>query len=117
MNKILSVIFFFLISISALPQTDSLRIVAFGNSTTAFRKGVDKVYSVRLQEKLTQAGICACVVNSGVGSSHTGSIKDNDFAKVKHGMDRFKTDVLDLRPNWVIINFGLNDAYQDMINR
>ena len=113
MNKILSVIFFFLISISALPQTDSLRIVAFGNSTTAFRKGVDKVYSVRLQEKLTQAGICACVVNSGVGSSHTGSIKDNDFAKVKHAMDRFKTDVMDFRPNWVIINFGLNDAYQD----
>lgn len=113
MNKILSAIFFFLISMSALPQTDSLRIVAFGNSTTAFRKGVDKVYSVRLQEKLSETGICVRVINSGVGSSHSGSIRDNDFAKVKHGMDRFETDVLVLRPDWVIINFGLNDAYQD----
>lgn len=113
MNKILSVIFFFLISVSALPQTDSLRIVAFGNSTTAFRKGVEKVFSVRLQEKLFVAGFDVVVINAGVGSSHTGSIRDNDFAKVRHGMDRFEPDVLTHSPHWVIINFGLNDAYQD----
>lgn len=113
MKKIFTVIFFFLISLSIFPQADSLKIVAFGNSTTAFRKEVDKVYSVRLQEKLTKTGICARVINSGVGGSHTGSVKDNDFVKVKHGMDRFETDVLNHQPDWVIINFGLNDAYQD----
>lgn len=72
-----------------------------------------KVYSVRLHEKLDSAQIKNCVINSGVGSSHTGSIKDNDFAKVVHGMDRFDTAVLKHHPDWVTINFGLNDAYQD----
>lgn len=113
MKKFLSFIAILLIIFPLYPQTDSLRIVAFGNSTTAFRKGVEKVYSVRLQEKLIDAGIDATVINAGVGSSHTGSIRDNDFAKVRHGMDRFETDVLVHFPHWVIINFGLNDAYQD----
>ena len=94
-------------------QSDSLIIVAFGNSTTAPRKGVDKVYSVRLHEILDYTGIPNKVINSGQGSSHTGSIKDNDFAKVNHGMDRFQETVLFYKSDWVIINFGLNDAYQD----
>jgi lysophospholipase L1-like esterase len=28
-------------------------------------------------------------------------------------MDRFQTAVLDNHPDWVTLNFGLNDAYQD----
>ncbi len=113
MKKCILFILLLLISLPQFAQRDSLRIVAFGNSTTALRKGVEKVYSVRLQEKLLNAGLDVIVVNAGVGSSHTGSIRDNNFAKVRHGMDRFETDVLAHSPDWVIINFGLNDAYQD----
>lgn len=94
-------------------QQDTITIVAFGNSTTAPRKGVEKVYSVRLHETLDYLGIPNKVINSGQGSSHTGSIKDNSFAKVNHGMDRFQDAVLNHKSDWVIINFGLNDAYQD----
>lgn len=88
-------------------------IVTFGNSTTAPRAGVQKVYARRLHEKLDSIGIANTVINAGVPSSHTGSIKDNNFAKVIHGMDRFDTAVLKHHPDWVTINFGLNDAYQD----
>ena len=114
MKKLLSFIaIIVLLSFPLYAQTDTLRIVAFGNSTTAFRKGVEKVFSVRLQEKLVAAGFNVAVINAGVGSSHTGSIRDNDFAQVRHGMDRFESDVLSHSPHWIIINFGLNDAYQD----
>ncbi|MBK5196459.1 MAG: hypothetical protein JJE08_10650 [Proteiniphilum sp.] len=113
MHRIIPAVTFFLISLTLYAQADSLKIVAFGNSTTAHRRGVEKVFSVRLQEKMDMAGIAAVVINSGVGSSHTGSVNDNDFAKVRHGMDRFQSDVLVHCPHWVIINFGLNDAYQD----
>lgn len=99
MKKLISFIAVLLIFLPLFAQNDSLRIVAFGNSTTAFRKGVEKVYSVRLQEKLLNAGIDVTVINAGVGSSHIGSITDNDFAKVRHGMDRFEPDVLDHRPD------------------
>ena len=112
MNKIILlfiVTFFFSNSYSQ----KEISIVCFGNSTTAFRRGVKKVYSVRLHEKLDSAGIKNRVINAGVGSSHTGSIKDNDFAKVVHAMDRFDTSVLRHHADWVTINFGLNDAYQD----
>ncbi|MFV0606787.1 MAG: SGNH/GDSL hydrolase family protein [Niabella sp.] len=88
-------------------------IVCFGNSTTAVRKGVKKVYAERLHEKLESIHIKNLVINSGIGSSHTGSINDNSFAKVVHGRDRFDTAVIRYHPNWVTINFGLNDAYQD----
>jgi len=88
-------------------------IVTFGNSTTAPRAGVKKVYALRLHEKLDSSNITNTVINSGVPSSHTGSIRDNNFAKVIHAMDRFDTAVLKHHPDWVTINFGLNDAYQD----
>ena len=110
--SILLVLFIFWNS-GVTAQSDTLTIVAFGNSTTAPRKGVEKVYSIRLHEKLDFIGIPNQVINSGQGSSHTGSIKDNDFAKVNHGMDRFQDAVLFHSADWVIINFGLNDAYQD----
>ena len=113
MKKLVLSFVILLITLSLSSQNDTLRIVAFGNSTTALRKGVNKVFSVRLQEKLLAAGIDAEVINAGVRGSHTGSIRDNDFAKVRHGMDRFESEVLAIRPDWLIINFGLNDAYQD----
>lgn len=113
-NKyVLMLILFTVSSFSIADDQKELIIVTFGDSTTAPRRGVEKVFAVRLHELLAAAGIDNKVINSGVGSSHTGSIKDNDFAKVVHGMDRFQTSVLDHHPDWVTINFGLNDAYQD----
>jgi len=109
----ISFVLFILWNSDIYAQPDSLTVVAFGNSTTAPRKGVEKVYSIRLHELLDYVGISNKVINSGQGSSHTGSIKDNDFAKVSHGMDRFHETVLLHNSDWVIINFGLNDAYQD----
>jgi len=90
-----------------------LTIVTFGNSTTAPRKGIEKVYAVRIHEALTEAGIPNKVINSGIGGSHTGSVRDNNLAKIEHGMDRFEKAVLSHHPDWVTLNFGLNDAYQD----
>jgi lysophospholipase L1-like esterase len=91
----------------------NLVIVTFGNSTTAPRKGIEKVYAVRIHEGLMEAEIQNKVINSGIGGSHTGSIKDNDLPKIEHGMDRFEKAVLSHHPDWVTLNFGLNDAYQD----
>ncbi len=90
-----------------------VKIVAFGNSITAPRKSVDQVFAQRLPALLAAKGIVCEVVNSGVGSSHTGTLADNDFAKVKHGLERFETDVLAHNPDIVIIGFGTNDAYID----
>lgn len=104
---------FLLLPITASAQEKETLIVTFGNSTTAPRETIEKVYAVRLHELLIYAGIPNQVINSGVGSSHTGSIKDNDLAKVEHGMDRFYKSVLSHRPDLVTINFGLNDAWQD----
>ncbi|GGG85840.1 peptidase [Parapedobacter pyrenivorans] len=92
---------------------DSLKIVAFGNSITARRATVDTVWADRLPYLLADAGITATLINSGVGSSHSGRLVDNDFAKVRHALDRFETDVLDHHPDLVIISFGSNDAYID----
>jgi lysophospholipase L1-like esterase len=94
-------------------QQHKLVIVTFGNSTTAPRAGVNKVYAVRINELLTAAGIDNTVINAGIGGSHTGSIKDNSFIKIEHAMDRFDKSVLNNHPDWVTMNFGLNDAYQD----
>ncbi len=58
-------------------------------------------------------GISCEVINSGVGSSHSGRLADNNFAKVNHALDRFETEVLAHKPDVVIIGFGTNDAYID----
>ncbi|WP_276347628.1 SGNH/GDSL hydrolase family protein [Daejeonella sp. JGW-45] len=106
---------FLLNATAVFAQTDKeILIVTFGNSTTAPRKGVDTVYAARVHKLLSEAGIKNRVVNSGIGGSHTGSVKDNStFAKIEHGRDRFQKAVLDHHPDWVTLNFGLNDAYQD----
>lgn len=95
---------------------DTIKIVAFGNSITARRATVDKVWADRLPYLLADRGITAMLINSGVGSSHSGRLEDNDFAKVRHALDRFETDVLDHNPDLVIISFGSNDAYIDGSN-
>jgi lysophospholipase L1-like esterase len=103
----------FLSTFSFAQEKKELVIVTFGNSTTAPRKGIEKVYAVRIHEGLIEAGIPNKVINSGIGGSHTGSIKDYNLFKIEHGMDRFEKAVISHHPNWVTLNFGLNDAHQD----
>jgi lysophospholipase L1-like esterase len=90
----------------------ALTIVAFGDSTTAPRSDIFRVYPVRLEKTLTTLGFTARLINAGIPGSHTGSVKDNSFYDVLHGMDRFQKSVLDLQPDWVIIFFGINDSWQ-----
>lgn len=90
-----------------------LKIVTFGNSITAERKGIRQVYAQRLPALLAADGISALVVNSGVGGSHTGRFADNPLFKIKHALDRFETDVLEHNPDIVTFAFGTNDAYID----
>lgn len=104
---------FFITDTANAQDKKEILIVTFGNSTTAPRKGIEKVYAVRLNELLNEAGIENKVINSGIGGSHSGSVKDNDYTKIEHGMDRFGKAVLSHHPKWVTLNFGLNDAYQD----
>jgi lysophospholipase L1-like esterase len=90
-----------------------IKIVAFGNSITATRSTVDQVFAQRLPFLLLEKGIKAEVINSGIPGSHTGSIKDHDLFKIRHGRDRFQSDVLAHNPDVVIIGFGTNDAHID----
>lgn len=85
------------------PRT--FRIVAFGDSTTAFREGIKKVYSQRLREALSnqEPGYRFEVFNAGV-RGHT----------TRQGKDRFERDVLGRKPDLAIIQFGLNDSCIDV---
>jgi len=94
-------------------ESDSLVIVAFGNSITAYRKTIKQVFSQRLPSLLSKHGIQSRVINSGVPGSHTGTLSDNNFHKVKHALDRFHSDVIEHQPGLVIIGFGTNDAHID----
>lgn len=96
-------------------MADTIVIVAFGNSITAERSTVKKVFAQRLPELLLKNGVVSKVINSGIPGSHTGSIKDNDLFKIKHGLDRFETDVIAYRPDIVMIGFGTNDAHIDNV--
>jgi lysophospholipase L1-like esterase len=97
-----------------LQSSDSiLTIVAFGNSITAERKTIDKVFAQRLPVLLHKNGVEAMVINSGIPGSHTGHITDNNLFKIKHALDRFESDVLVYNPDVVIIGFGTNDAHID----
>lgn len=72
-------------------------LVAFGDSTTADRKGVT-TYAARLE-----AALGIPVINAGVPGNHT-----------EDARRRFNRDVLAHRPAVVIIQFGLNDAAVDV---
>lgn len=83
-----------------------IRIVAFGDSTTAPRTVEGEalvVYSDLLPELLADSDIVAEVVNAGIGGNTTA-----------HAQKRFENDVLDANPDWVVIQFGLNDAAVDV---
>ncbi|MFC1725457.1 GDSL-type esterase/lipase family protein [candidate division KSB1 bacterium] len=80
-----------------------LTIVAFGNSTTADRNGIEKVYARRLEELLSERHINATILNAGIPGNTT-----------EDARRRFKTEVIEKEPDIVIIQFGLNDAAVDV---
>lgn len=94
-------------------STHRLKIVFFGDSITARWPSVERVFAQRVPELLAQQGIVCDAVISGMGSSHSGRLEDNDFAKVRHGLERFEAEVLAHDPDIVVIGFGTNDAYID----
>ncbi len=73
-------------------------LVAFGDSTTATR-GPLAVYAQLLARELPAAGQPIRVINAGVGGNTT------DMARA-----RFESDVLKVRPDVVVIQFGINDG-------
>lgn len=89
-----------------------LKIVAFGNSTTAYRKTITGVYSQRMPEYFQRDNIPVQIFNEGVGGSHTGRISDNSLHKIRHALDRFD-DILARHPDIVTFNFGINDSWVD----
>ncbi len=79
-----------------------ITLVAFGDSTTAPR-GPIQVFADCLQEDLPRNGLAIDVVNAGVGGNTTAA-----------GRARFTEDVLDRKPDIVVIQFGINDAAVDV---
>ena len=78
-------------------------IVAFGDSTTAARPPV-VVYSELLPPRFSsELGVAVKVINAGVRGNTT-----EDARK------RFVTDVIEKRPDLVIIQFGINDSAMDV---
>lgn len=85
-----------------LPGKVPLTVVAFGDSTTAPR-GVLPVYADCLRQELPRRGLPVRVINAGVGGNTT-----------EAGRARFVSDVLDRKPDLVILQFGINDAAVDV---
>jgi len=92
---------------------DSLTLVCLGNSTTAPRRNLREPYPERLQTLLRAEGMPARVHNAGKGGSHAGSLSDNAFHRIAHGSDRFRSEVVARQPDWLVVSFGINDAWQD----
>lgn len=77
-------------------------IVTFGDSTTAPR-GQTVIYSKLLGEELLFEGKAVHVVNAGIGGNTT-----------KMAKARFEKDVIEVKPDVVIIQFGINDSAVDV---
>jgi len=77
-------------------------IVTFGDSVTA-KRGSTAVYTKLLAEELSFDGKDVKVINAGIGGHTT-----------KNGKSRFQKDVLDVKPDVVVIMFGINDAAVDV---
>ncbi|MEO8127363.1 MAG: GDSL-type esterase/lipase family protein [Bryobacteraceae bacterium] len=81
-------------------HSEPLRIVCFGDSTTATRPGVF-TYCEALQKEF--GGDRAEIVNRGVPANTTADAKA-----------RFEHDVMDEKPGLVFLMFGLNDSAIDV---
>jgi lysophospholipase L1-like esterase len=92
----------FLAGATPPPGKAPFTIVAFGDSTTAPR-GALPVYADCLRQDLPRHGLPVRVINAGVGGNTT-----------EAGRARFVRDVLDRKPDLVILQFGINDAAVDV---
>jgi lysophospholipase L1-like esterase len=80
-----------------------LAVVAFGDSTTALRPTVPKVYAQILRDQLpVRLGEHVTVYNAGVGGNTT-----------YDAIQRLNADVRSHNPNIVIVQFGINDSWVD----
>lgn len=83
-------------------KSQNQTVIAFGDSTTATR-GELNMYSKILRGELPKMGINAEVINTGIGGNNTA-----------HARARFEKDVLAREPDFVIIQFGINDSAVDV---
>lgn len=77
-------------------------IVTFGDSTTA-TFGPLRIYSRILREEFSKRGVPVQVINAGKKGDHT-----------LYARERFQRDVLDRKPDVVVVQFGINDAMVDV---
>ena len=94
-----------LLALRAASAVEPVRIVCLGDSVTkAVRKGVEphETFCALLQNSLAQADRPVEVINAGIGGNTT-----------EDGLKRFQPDVLDHKPQVVVIMFGLNDSWID----
>lgn len=80
-----------------------LRLVAFGDSTTAPRKVEDQPLPVYVDLLAVRFGERVVCVNAGVPGNTTRAARE-----------RFDADVLAQRPDLVVIQFGINDSAWDV---
>lgn len=101
LSALAAVLFVFAGTATAEP----IRIVCLGDSVTrAVRPGVEphETFCALLEKQLTTADRPVQVINAGIGGNTTAD-----------GLKRFQTDVLDHKPHYVIVMFGLNDSWID----
>jgi lysophospholipase L1-like esterase len=105
-SKHLALLFLFAWSVAraaAAPIPEhAVTVVAFGDSTTAPREGLE-VYSELLEKQLKAKNPAAQVINTGIRGNNT-----EDAAR------RFQKDVLDKKPDLVVLQFGINDSAVDV---
>ncbi len=83
------------------------KIVAFGDSiTVASAQSPEKKWCAILEKQLRNAGTICEVINVGVGGNTS-----------REGLARFEKDVLSHHPDMVLIEFGGNDATNDLSRR
>jgi lysophospholipase L1-like esterase len=103
--KLLTCLMLGLIGITAVmpAATPTGGIVLLGDSTTATRQGVHKVYADRLHDSLSAGGADLAVVNAGAGGNTT-----------RDALQRLEQDVLRHRPRLLALQFGINDSAVDV---
>jgi lysophospholipase L1-like esterase len=92
----------------SLPTTShSVRIVTFGDSTTATARDwapeIKEVYSDCLPVALAPQGVDAVVINAGIGDTTT-----------RQAVARLDRDVGRHHPDLVVVQFGINDSWIDV---
>jgi lysophospholipase L1-like esterase len=82
----------------------TIRIVALGDSTTeaGWEGNAKSVYPERLENALESHGIDVEVINAGISNTTS-----------RQAAERFDSDVRRFDPDYVIIQFGINDSWID----